>query len=398
MSRSNRESNREPNSPQRSIERERVDELAEQVFGGSIHAQRVASLADGIDGVLHSAQLGIRAIGAGLAVANGLTPRHAIKQIDRLFSNESLEMSQLFKNWVRFVVAMRDEIIVNFDWTEFDDSDQSMIVLGMQTNHGRCTPLVWKTVIKSELKGQRNAHEDEVLRLFHECITELERPIQVTVVADRGFGNIDLYDFLKETLDFDYIIRFRGDIFVKSDRLEQRKACDWTGKDGRMRVLRDAYVTAKAAYVPIVVCVKAKGMKDTWCLASSRNDLTGTQIKAQYGKRFTIEESFRDLKNPHLGLGLKKVRMKRTDRRDRLFLLATLAHTLLVLLGRAGRELNLDRWLGASKPGGLSLFRMGHLLYRLIPSMEETRLKALMECYDRILACHDVCHETHGII
>ena len=90
--------------------------------------------------------------------------------------------------------------------------------------------------------------------------------------------------------------------------------------------------------------------------------------------------------------------MKRVDRRDRLFLLATLAHTLLVLLGRARRELNLDRWLGASKPGGLSLFRMGHLLYRLIPNMKETQLKALMECYDRILACHDICHETHGII
>ena len=177
-------------------------------------------------------------------------------------------------------------------------------------------------------------------------------------------------------MGFDYIIRFKGDILVTSDHLEQRKACDWTGKNGRMRVLRDAHVTAKSAYVPIVVCVKAKRMKDTWCLASSRSDLTGSQIKVQYGKRFTIEESFRDLKNPHLGLGLKKVRMKRTDRRDRLFLLATLAHTLLVLLGRAGRELNLDRWLGASKPGGLSLFRMGHLLYRLIPNMKEEQLKA----------------------
>ena len=398
MTRSNKGPNKELNSSRRSIERERVDEFAYQVFEGSIHTQRIASLADGIDGVLHSAQLGIRSIGAGLAAANGLIPRHAIKQIDRLFSNEIIEMSQLFKNWVRFVVAKRDEVIVNFDWTEFDDSDQSMIVLGMQTNHGRCTPLVWKTVIKSELKGQRNAHEDEVLRTFHDCITELKRPIRVTVVADRGFGNIDLYHFIKESLGFDYIIRFKGDIFVTSDCLEQRKACDWTGKNGRMRVLRDARVTAKSAYVPIVICVKAKGMKDTWCLASSRSDLTGSQIKAQYGKRFTIEESFRDLKNPHLGLGLKRVRMKRADRRDRLFLLATLAHTLLVLLGRAGRELNLDRWLGASKPGGLSLFRMGHLLYRLIPNMKETQLKALMECYDRILACHDPCHESHCII
>ena len=36
----------------------------------------------------------------------------------------------------------REEIFVNFDWTEFEDSDQSMVVLGMQTGHGRSTPLV----------------------------------------------------------------------------------------------------------------------------------------------------------------------------------------------------------------------------------------------------------------
>ena len=51
-----------------------------------------------------------------------------------------------------------------------------------------------------------------------------------------------------------------------------------------------------------------------------------------------------------------------------------------------------------SEPGGLSLFRMGHLLYRLISNMKEDQLKALMECYDRILACHDLRHKTHGII
>ena len=96
MTRSNGGPNRELNSSRRSIERERVDELAYQVFEGSIHTQRIASLADSIDGVLHSAQLGIRSIGAGLTAANGLIPRHVIKQIDRLFSNERIEMSQLF--------------------------------------------------------------------------------------------------------------------------------------------------------------------------------------------------------------------------------------------------------------------------------------------------------------
>jgi hypothetical protein len=60
---------------ERKVGREELDELMGEVFGGEIHAQRVASLSDGVDGVLHAASLGVRAIGHGLAVANGLAPR-----------------------------------------------------------------------------------------------------------------------------------------------------------------------------------------------------------------------------------------------------------------------------------------------------------------------------------
>jgi hypothetical protein len=396
MSKSNRK--QRPTASQRLVEREKVDQLIDQVFGGEMHAQRVASLANGVDGVFHAAQLGIRAIGSGLAVANGLIPRHAIKQIDRLFSNTKLSIEDMIACWVKFVVAERDEIVLNFDWTEFDHSDQSMIVLGMQTNHGRCTPLAWKTVVKSELKGQRNTHEDALLSLLHRCLLRLERPVKVTVVADRGFGDTSLYELLQEELGFDYIIRFRGTIQVESERGEVRKAHEWTGQHGRMRVLRSAHVTAQRHFVPIVVCVRSKNMKDTWCLASNRVDLKGSEIKKQYGKRFTIEESFRDLKNPRLGLGLKQVQMLRCDRRDRLFMLAVLAHTLMVLLGAAARELGLDRWLGASRIGGMSLFRMGQLIYDLIPRMKTQIFASVMKCYDKILIRHTVCQELLGVI
>jgi len=180
---------------ERKVGRQELDELMEEVFGGEIHAQRVASLRDGVDGVLHAASLGVRAIGQGLAIANGLAPRHAIKQVDRLLSNPKLMREEVARCWVRFVVAKRKELIVNFDWTEFQDSDQAMIVLGTQTEHGRSTPLVWKTVTHSELKDQRNAHEDELLGLFADV---LPPGVRVTVVADRGFSDIKLYRFLKE--------------------------------------------------------------------------------------------------------------------------------------------------------------------------------------------------------
>ncbi len=379
---------------ERKVGREELDELMGEVFGGEIHAQRVASLSDGVDGVLHAASLGVRAIGHGLAVANGLAPRHAIKPVDRLLSNPKLMREEVARCWVRFVVAERKELFVNFDWTAFEDSDQSMIVLGTQTEHGRSTPLVWKTVTHSELKDQRHAHEDALLGLLTDV---LPKGVRVTVVADRGCSDIKLYRFLKE-LGVEDIIRFRRVVYVESADGERRKAKDWLGAGGRLRVLRGARVTAEGQPVPMVVCVQQKQMQEPWLLASSRSDLTGTAIKHLYGKRFTVEETFRDVKNPRLGLGLKQTVMERNDRRDALFLLAVLAHTRLTLLGKAGEELGMDRWLGATRPRQYSRFRQGQLLFDLIPTMERKRLRTLLQRFGQLLREHALLSQVLGYL
>jgi hypothetical protein len=167
--------------------REELDELMGEVFGGESHAQRVASLSAGVDGVLHAASLGVRAMGHGVAVAHGLAPRHAIKQVDRLLANPKRIREEGARCWVRFVVAERKELFVTFDGTACEDADQAMSVLGTQTEHGRSTPLVWKTVTHSELKGQRHAHEDELLGLLPDV---LPKGVRGTVVADRGFSDV----------------------------------------------------------------------------------------------------------------------------------------------------------------------------------------------------------------
>ena len=379
---------------ERKVGRKELDELMDEVFGGAIHAQRVASLRDGVDGVLPAASLGVRALGQGLAVANGLAPRHAITQVDRLLSNPKRMREDVARGWVRFVVAARQELLVNFDWTALQDADQAMIVLGTQTEHGRSTPLVWKTVTRSALKDQRNAHEDELLGLFADV---LPQGVRVTVVADRGFSDIKLYRFLQE-LGFEYIIRFRGVVFVESAEGERRKARDWLGAGGRMRVLRGARVTAEGQPVPMVVCVQQQQMQEPWLLASSRSDLTGTAITHRYGKRFTVEETFRDVKNPHVGLGLKQTVMERNDRRDALFLLAVLAHTLLTLLGKAGEELAMDRWLGATRPRQYSRFRQGQMLFDLIPTMERQRLRTLLQRFGQLLREHALLSQVLGYL
>jgi len=219
--------------------------------------------------------------------------------------------------------------------------------------------------------------------------------VRVTIVADRGFGDQKLYDFLRE-LRFDYLIRFRGNIMVTSAKGEARMARDWVREGGRMCVLRNALVTADRYPVAVVLCVHERGMKDPWCIVGSRWSLTGSEIKKSYGKRFSCEEMFRDVKDLHFGMGMSWQPIGRPDRRDRMMMIAAIAMALLTMLGEAGERAGMDRMLKTStrKRRQLSLFRQGLRWYDLIPNLREDRLQLLMENFVDVMKEHELTRET----
>jgi len=119
----------------------------------------------------------------------------------------------------------------------------------------------------------------------------LPADIKVCVVADRGFGDQNLYRMLTEELYFDYVIRFRGNIAVTATTGETRTAAAWVRPGGRARVLRGAAVTADRYAVGTVVCVQDPDMKQAWCLAASSTDATAKRLIGYYGRRWGIEFS-----------------------------------------------------------------------------------------------------------
>jgi hypothetical protein len=201
-------------------------------------------------------------------------------------------------------------------------------------------------------------------------------------------------------LGFEYVIRFRGVVCVTSATGVTRTAKEWLRPDGRLLELRGVGVTADATPVARVVVVRARGMKDARNLASSRQDLSGAKIKDLYGRRFTIEENFRDTKDLHFGLGLSSARISDPGRRDRLRLLVALAEALLTLLGAAAEKVGLDRLLKVNtvKCRTHSLFRQGSYWYRAIPTLREERLRPLMEAFTEVIHQHKVFTAIFGVI
>jgi hypothetical protein len=378
------------------INEQQVHTFLQSLFGEDMHAKRVLSLSLATLGVIHAASLSVYAIGQAVALARGTQGKHGVKQVDRLLSNTGIVVWKLLALWVPYVLGQRTEALVALDWTDFEPDDQTTLVASLITKHGRPTPLVWLTVQKSTLKGLRNEVEDAVVLRLRELIPA---EVKVTVLADRGFADQKLYTLLQQ-VGFDYVIRFRQCITVTDAQGERRTAADWVPKAGRLRKLSQARVTADRTQVGAVVCVKKKGMKEPWCLATSLEQASAAEVVTLYSRRFSIEEGFRDIKDLRFGMGLSWVRIAEPERRDRLLLLSALACALLTLLGAAGESLGMERYLKANtvKRRTYSLFRQGCMYYQAIPNMPEHRLRPLVERFAQLVCEHPVFRECFGLL
>src|SRR5216683_112249 len=134
-----------------------------------IHAKRVESLANATIGIMTSASLAVSMIGQALAQARGLLTKHAVKQVDRLLSNQGIDVWDLFGHWVPQVVGARRDIVVAMDWTDFDGDGQATLALSLITRHGRATPLLWLTALKDELTNHETTSRTPVWRASPRC-------------------------------------------------------------------------------------------------------------------------------------------------------------------------------------------------------------------------------------
>lgn len=358
-----------------------ISRFLNELFEYDEHAKRVRSLANATLGVVTNASLAVHAIGQGLAHAQGLTPKHAVKQVDRLLSNQGIDVDRYFEYWVPHLVGESESVRVAMDWTEFPDDDQATLSLSLLTGQGRSMPLLWRTVQLAELEGGRPAVEDALLCRLYDVMPE---GVGVTIIADRWFGDCALLELLERELGFGYVIRVRGNHYITEAKGERRKAREWVGTGGRARTLRQIRLTESNQYpVATAVCVQDKGMKEPWCLVASDPEVSAKTLKAYYAQRWGIESSFRDIKDLRFGMGMKALRISKPERRDRLLLLSALAMALLTVLGATGEALGYDRLLKANtvKRRTHSLFRQGLMLYDWLPRMPEKYFVPLIQAF-----------------
>ena len=306
------------------------------LYDGDLHAKRVLSLANATLGVLTSASLAIHAVGRGLAQAMGTLTKHGVKQVDRLLSNQGVNVWTFFAYWTPYIVGARTEVVVALDWTSFAADEQETIVLSMLTGHGRATPLLWKTVASSTLKGNQRRYEYEVLCRLREVLPD---GVKVTVVADRGFADCKLFYALTTELGFEYVIRLRGDIYVTNARGRAASgppSGSGPGGGARRLVGGSGDRRARDAGGRGRLCPRCE---DGRAVVSGGERSDGADAGLDSLLRQALGDprrGFRDIKDMRFGMGLSSMHVSRPERRDRLLLLSALAVAVLSVLGAAG--------------------------------------------------------------
>lgn len=351
-----------------------------------LHAKRVESLANYSVGTMHASSVAIHAIGAAYASVADIQPKHGVKQVDRYLSNEGIDVEAMTPEWARYVLGPRRAVNLIIDWTDFEPDDHTTLYAAVVTTHGRATPLAWKTYKKSTLTdGARTDAE----HAFVERLGRVIAPeVSIMLLADRGFGSRAFYELLT-ILGWDYVVRFRNSIIVEHGNVA-KPAKEWLSASGRARKLTGASVTRERYRVGAVVAVQRKAMKDAWYLATNRANMSTSALIKLYGRRFTIEETFRDQKDLRFGRGLYATHIRNPARRDRMLMLLAIAHALLTLLGAASERAGLDAYLKANtvKRRTHSLIRQGTYWYSCLSSMREDWYARLLTAFDEMLAEH----------
>ncbi|MCW5837402.1 MAG: hypothetical protein KIS78_33720 [Labilithrix sp.] len=179
----------------------------------------------------------------------------------------------------------------------------------------------------------------------------------------------------------------------------QQAAEAWVRASGRATMIQPARVTADRALVPAVVVVHQAKMKEAWCLATSLAERKAAEIIAL---RQAVHHR-RDLPGREglsLRYGLGATHIRDAGRRDRLLLLAAIAHARLSLLGAASEKTGMDAYLkvNTAKKWTHSLFRQGASWYGAIPNMRDDWLENLMKAFYGLVYEHAIFGEVYAFI
>jgi len=257
----------------------------------------------------------------------------ASKRLSRLLHNARLLPDELALAHARALcqqLPLAGRVRLSLDWTTEDA--QHLLIASVRVGR-RAVPLYWRAYADSELKERMTGYERGFLRvLFGEVLRGVVRR-RFILTADRWFADVDLLDLL-DGMGVSYVIRTKSNYKVRAgDAWRRLDSLPWQGNQRRRAWGRVWYseTDPRRIYLAQSRARDAKGRWGVWHLLSNR-PLSAYAMAAEYARRFTCEEGFRDGKRL---LGFVEARVACIKAWSRMFLLVAIALAVLTQVGCA---------------------------------------------------------------
>ena len=349
----------------------------------NLHQKRLSSLMVAVQSLLDGQQLSLTELGR--KISGPVSAKHNIKRIDRLLGNQALysERLDIYRWHANLLCGANPMPIVLIDWSDVREQMRHQTLRASISFEGRSV-ILYERVFPFSQYNSPVSHNP----FLRELATILPKRCCPLIITDAGYRNTWFREV--EKLGWFWLGRIRGELgFRESGQSKWRSnKTFYPSANEKARYLGFGDLGRKSPIEAYLHLFKArsKGRKDQrsskagrhhnaqqnyrdsskepWLLATNlpAESMTSKQLVNLYAKRMQIEESFRDIKSPQYGLGLRHSNTRCTKRFDILLLIAMLAEWVLRLIGFIATKHNWARQFQANTIRNrpvLSLIRLG---------------------------------------
>ncbi|WEF32646.1 IS4 family transposase [Pseudoduganella chitinolytica] len=325
--------------------------LADQC--SAMHAKRRRCLADAVEAARSG---GLAMMGMSKALESEVSLRYRIKRIDRLLSSAHLakERVSIFKALAHHLLPHQERIAVIVDWSDLLPDVSQHLLRAAVVVEGRAIT-IYEELHPTKSYGSRQVHH----RFLETLRTVLPPHRSPVIITDAGFRGT-WFQMLGE-LGYDWIGRIRNLDTVRAEGTTKWQPCKElyphatkVPRDlGRFEHTQSRLVKCRLTLVKkspqgrkkLTVFgndagshhsnKQRKGQSEPWLLSVSPglSKLRAKQIVALYSCRMQIEQTFRDLKNPRWGMGIRHSQTRQPKRLAALLLIGTLLSFALWIIG-----------------------------------------------------------------
>ncbi|MDF2180428.1 IS4 family transposase [Aliiglaciecola sp. CAU 1673] len=375
-----------------------------------IHAKRVDSLMLATASLLGGNQLSLTQLGRN--ITGPVSAKHNIKRMDRLLGNVGLhqQRSEIYRWHARLLCGANPMPIILVDWSDVREQLRLMTLRASVSVRGRSVILYERTFTFAQYNSP--ASHNAFLQELADVLPTGTCPL---IVTDAGYRNTWFRQV--EVMGWFWLGRIRGEVgfqpagqsqwhsnkslyptavsrakHIGAVQLGRKRPIDCElhlykakskGRTDRRSSKAGRSHTAQRSY--------QTGSKEPWLLATNLPPayFSAKQVVNLYAKRMQIEESFRDLKSPQFGMGLRHCKSRCPKRLDILLLIALLATLVLWWIGLFALKVGWQRKFQANTVSNrpvLSVVRLGKEV-RKRPNylISEQRLLWALHEYSRLV-------------